>query len=483
MKTTLAAAISKLLAVSCVLLSVPAMASDQWAMDQANPAHTGYIPVTIDSNKIAFRWKKQVSTSALNPITVAAGSIFASDWGYFNTQHLYAINKNGQLAWGKSFSDIFSINPPSYADGKVYVQTGNSDSDTYLRAYAALSGNLVFQAPHAAQWERYLAPTIYKGNVYINGGTYGGMYSFNGGKGKLNWFYGDLPQVDNWTPAVDEKLAYSYIGSLYAVDRLTGKHLFTIANSGQQQAVPMLGGLNDVFVVDGGMLNRFKTDTHKIAWQKTYNFNEDYTGQPALANSVVYVGTTKGSLVALDQATGKILWAWKNTAKGIVINNIVATKSHVFFTTENKLYAVDLKTQQNVWSYPVSGHLALGESGLYVASGDGTLTAFGLGLPDIFATSIRYFWSTAINATQTKTITIRNVGDKKLTISDITSASFAFIVKSPTAFVLAPNQSKQVEIDFTPSTAGLIETDLTVKSDDENEPEIIVHLKGKGISS
>lgn len=476
-------AISKTLAVGCTLLSGLAMASDQWAMNQANPAHTGYMPVTIDPNKITLRWKKQVSAAALSPVTVAAGSVFVSDPGYFNAQHLYAIKKNGQLAWGKTFSNIFSVNPPSYADGKVYVQTGNHGSDTYLRAYRVISGDLVFQAPHEAQWERYLAPTIYKGSVYINGGYYGGMYSFDGAKGKQNWFYSGLPQTDNWTPAVDEKWAYTYLGKLYAINRITGKPAFTISNLGQQPQVPMLGGLNDVFVVDGGMLSKFETDTRKIAWQKTYGFNEDYTGQPALANAVIYVGTTQGSLVALDQSTGKTLWAWKNTVKDSVINNVVATKSHVFFTTANKVYAVDLKTRQNVWSYPASGHLALGESALYIASANGKLTAFRLGLPDIMASSVRYFGLTAVNTTRTKNITIKNVGDSNLTISDITSPSPDFIVKSPTAFVLAPNQSKLIDIDFTPSATGSIATDLTVKSDDGNESEVVVHLQGTGIPS
>lgn len=481
MKTKLSISVTKLMVISSTLLGHSAIASDQWAMYQANSSHTGYIPITINPSDIAFRWKKNVSSNALSPITVAENHIFVSDPGYFGTQHLYAIKKNGTMAWGKTFSNIFSVNPPSYADGKVYLQTGNHASDTYLRAYNAITGNIVFQAPHAAQWERYLAPTIYKNNVYINGGYYGGMYSFDGKKGHENWFYDGLPQTDGWTPAVDEKWAYTYLGSLYVVDRLTGKLAFKILNSGQQ-AVPMLGGLNDVFVIDGGMLSKFKTDTQKIAWQKSYGFNEDYTGQPALANNVIYAGTTLGSLVALDQATGKTLWAWKNADKDSAINNVIATKSHAFFTTANKIYAIDINTHQNVWSYPASGHLALGESALYVASGNGVLTAFRLGLPDIFAPSDVFFKSTVVNTTITKNIVIRNVGDKDLTVNEIISGSLLFNIKTPTPFVLAPKQTKLVDIDFTPTTADIFETNLIVKSNDENEPETSIHLKGKGTS-
>lgn len=455
------------------------MASDQWAMHQANPSHTGYVPVTIVPGDITLHWKKSLANTALSPVTVAQNQIYVAVPGYFNIQHMYSVKKNGHLAWGKSFSNTFSVNPPSYANGKVYVQTDNHSSDTYLRAYDAKSGNIIFQAPHSAQWEHYLSPTIYKNSVYVNGGSYGGMYSFGANQGYENWFYGGLPQVDSWTPAVDEKWAYSYIGSLYVVDRLTGKLAFEILNSGEQAQVPMLGGMNDVIVVDGGLLSKFNTSTQKIAWQKTYGFNEDYTGQPALANGIIYAGTTQGSLVALDQTTGKTLWAWKNTVKDSVINNVIATKSHVFFTTANKLYGIDIKTHKNVWSYAASGQLALGESGLYVAGNDGKLTAFKLGLADIFAPSGISFPRTAVDAISTKKITIMNVGDKNLAISSIVSGKAEYTVTSPSAFVIAPNQSKAIEVSFEPIAAGIVETDLIINSDDANEQQTSIHLKAR----
>ena len=64
----------------------------------------------------------------------------------------------------------------------------------------------MFQAPHSAQWERYYAPTIYDGSVYVNGGYYGGMYGFDAFGGAQQWF-NSLPQYDEWTPAVEADLA------------------------------------------------------------------------------------------------------------------------------------------------------------------------------------------------------------------------------------------------------------------------------------
>lgn len=471
--------ISKITVVSVYFLSYSAIASDQWAMFQANSSHTGYIPITINPRDISFRWKKKIGTTSQ---VVAAGNyVFFSDSGYFGTQHLYAAEKNGKLAWGKSFTGISSINPPSYSNGIVYMQSVNNDRDTYLRAYHSKSGNFIFQSPHGAQWEHYLAPTIYKGTVYIDGGAYGGMYSFNGKNGQENWFYSGLPQVDGWTPAVDENWAYTYLGSLYVIERLTGKLAFQIKNSGMEQAVPMLGGLNDVFVIDGGLLSKFDTNTRKIAWQKIFDFNEDYAGQPALANSIIYAGTTLGSLVAINQNTGKILWFWKNSIKEPVKNNIVVTKTHVFFTTASKIYCIDIKTRKNVWSYSASGHLTLGESALYIASDNGTLTAFRLGIPDILTPSNVFFESSIVNTVNTKKIAIINVGDKVLTVHTITSDSPIFEIKASIPFLVLPHQTKFVTIDFKPKTNDIFKANLTVKSDDENESETIIHLKGNGV--
>lgn len=475
--------INIVLSASVLLGSGRLLASDQWAMHQANPAHTGYIPVSINAGDITYQWKKTLSSVALSPVAAAQGLIYVAEPGYFGTQHLYVLRKNGNLAWGKAYSDIFSVNPPSYADGKVYIQTGNHSTGTFLRAFNARNGNVIFESPHAAQWERYLSPTIYKETVYINGGSYGGMYSFNGRNGHQNWFYGALPQVDGWTPAVDDKWAYSYIGGLYVVDRLTGASVFNILNSGtSSSSVPMLGGANDVFVIDGGMLTKFNTDTRKIAWQKIYNIGEDFTGQPALANGIIYAGTKAGRLVALSQTTGATLWSWKSTLKDSVQNNLIATKSHVFFGTANQIYCVDLNTHQSVWSYAGGGYLALAESALYIASPTGKLTAFKLGVNDLFAPSSYFFGQSAVQAPMSKSFSIKNVGDKTLAVSDIISDSSVFNVETtPTFFILTPGQSKLITVSFTPSATGRFAANLSIISDDQNEPEMIVKLNGKGI--
>src|SRR5207249_2602825 len=152
--------------------------------------------VTINPAQFTLKWQKTIPGGfALNPVTAADGKVLVSQAAYFDANAgLYSLDAStGNTLWGKTFGSVNSINPPSYANGNVYIQTCNHASDTYLRAYDANTGNLVFRSAHQAQWESYYAPTIFQGRVYIDGGYYGGMYSFDALTGTQNWFQG-LPQ-------------------------------------------------------------------------------------------------------------------------------------------------------------------------------------------------------------------------------------------------------------------------------------------------
>ncbi len=475
---------TKSILASSFLLACPGLeASDQWNMFQANPAHTGYIPVTINPADVTFRWSKDVGSS-LSPVTAGEGKIYFSKPGYFGIQNLYAIHKSGEFAWGKSYSDVFGVNPPSYSDGKVYVQigAGTSSSGPVLSAFQASTGNFVFQSPFDAQFESYDSPTVYDGHVYINGGSYGGMYSFGGTHGLQKWFYGGLPQVDGWTPAVDEKWAYCALeGKLYVLERLTGKLVFKISGASGSNPVPMLGIDNDVFIIDGGMLTKFDTLSRRIAWQKVFGINENYVGQPALAKGVVYAGTSQGRLVALSEGTGKVIWSAKVAANDSIKNNIIITDSHAFLGNSTNVFAVDLKTQRNAWTYAASGFLALAESRLYIANAKGKLTAIQLGIPDLYAPGSASFGTLAPLGQATKKIRLTNVGDMALNIAQVDSDSPAFqLLPLASAVTLSPGASWPVSVTFSPSEIGLFEGNLRIHSDDPNEPELIVSLKGEG---
>jgi hypothetical protein len=356
--------------------------SGSWPMFQADAQHTGYLPVSLDPPSFSLRWQRNVGGDyVLNPVTAGDGRVFVTLLTYFNdVTTLFALRTlDGETLWSKGFGSVFSVNPPSYAYGNVYVQTGNHGSDTWLHAFEGATGATVFKAPHAAQWERYYAPTIYDGEVYVNGGYFGGMYGFDAYTGAQLWFT-ELPQYDQWTPAVAGGTAYAYVGEdvpgLYGEDRLTGEQTQFIADPGfdwsgwSMNLAPVIGAHDDVIVIQDGRLIGFDTALGTIRWQVPSLF----AGQPSVALDRIYA-IDDGDLVVLDELTHALLWSWQPPA-GALTGPMIVTNKHVLASTGQAVYAVDLATHGSVWTYAVGGHLALADDTLFVASSDGTLTAF-----------------------------------------------------------------------------------------------------------
>jgi outer membrane protein assembly factor BamB len=360
---------------SFALLPAAAAAQIPWPTFQGNARHDGSYAATLHPATFVQRWEVTVGPGMLNQVAVADGKVFAS--GPNRTLFVLDASTGSQL-WSIAFPNAFSVNPPAYDGGRVYVQTGNHGNDTFLRCYNANTGALVFQAPHTAQWERYLAPTIVNGVAYVNGGYYGGMYAFNAVSGQQLWYQQGLPQYDEWTPAVEGNVAYAYVGGdLYACSTATGAIIYSIDDPGFSWAgwsmylAPVLGGHNDAFIVHSGRLVRFDLLTHGVAW----TLGPGYSGQPAVHNNVVYA-IAGGALVARDQDSGASLWAWSDPASQLT-GAIVVTQQHAIVRSATRTYVIDLNTHQSVWNIQRSGHISLGAGALYIASSSGVLTAVG----------------------------------------------------------------------------------------------------------
>lgn len=371
-------------AIRC-LADDPAEKLGSWPMFQANARHTGYVPVSLVPGTFRLEWRKELSGLPLNPVAAGEGKVFATVVTYFNdTTHLFALRSaDGAVLWSKRFTGeapgIFSVNPPSFAYGNVYVQTGDHGADTWLHAFEGTTGDPVFRAPHEAQWERYYAPTLYDGKAYVNGGYYGGMYAFDAYSGDRLW-YASLPQYDQWTPAVDRDRVYAYVGEyapgLYVKDRLTGVPAPNFVpdpnfewNGWSMNLAPVIGAHGDIVAIHDGRLVSFDPSSGSIRWEMQSGF----AGQPSIANDRIYA-IDGGQLVVLDEVTHAELWSWMPPS-GALAGSMIVTNTHLLASTADATFAVDLASHRSVWSYPLAGHLALADGMLFIASSGGSLTA------------------------------------------------------------------------------------------------------------
>ena len=361
-----------------------------WPTFQGNAAHTGYVPISLDSEGFEFKWEQTlVDAVPLNPVTAADGKVFVSLDASIKTTEgiLFALNaENGDELWSNDFGSVWTLNPPSYAGGRVYIQSiqeGGYYGPSFLRAFDANTGELAFESDFEAQQDGYYAPTIYDGTLYMCGGYYGCIYAYNASDGSMiqktdNY---QLPYYDEWTPAVNDQYIFAYVGAdLYAMDRNDITHVsFSVNGPGSgpddmsMRLAPVIGEQNDILVIQGFRLISFDVQQPGgIRWVVESIFN----GQPSVAKGVVYA-INSGALTAWDEGNGEPLWSWQAQGENVT-GSMIVTDTHVLVGTESNTYAIDLETHEDVWSYPAAGHLALGNDSLYIASSNGTLTAISI---------------------------------------------------------------------------------------------------------
>ena len=79
-------------------------------------------------------------------------------------------------------------------------------------------------------------------------------------------------------------------------------------------------------------------------------------------------------------------------------------------------------------------------------------------------------------------LTVSNIGDSTLIVSDINFSSAAFATLSDTSFSLQPDIAMLVNVTFTPDSVGLFTGTLTIFSNDSLNPETILVFTGSGVT-
>jgi outer membrane protein assembly factor BamB len=84
----------------------------------------------------------------------------------------------------------------------------------------------------------------------------------------------------------------------------------------------------------------------------TFKTDGPIIGSPAVANGVVYIGSTDGNLYAVDQETGKQKWKFKTFASRQVTSSPTIANGLVYFGGfDGILYAVDAQTGTMKWTF------------------------------------------------------------------------------------------------------------------------------------
>lgn len=366
-----------------------------WSTFQGNAAHTGYVPVTLNPDQFALRWK----IGSVNPrnasTTSALGTLVAANGVFYTARDnkLQARKElDGSLVWTYDLSSLAypTVNPPAVDNGVVYMVAGQQQS-AFMFGLDAATGSVVMKSAMPSQWGGYMAPVATGNAVYTSGGGYGGLYAFGAGGDTLFKVPGQMG--DLWSPAVDANSVYVYGNNSLAIyDRKSGDlqgkidDLVNPSYSFGPGGAPVLGSKGMVLAASysnatwsGGSnaLMKFNVEKGYIDWR----VNGAYSVTPAYADGVVYaLNKSPMRLEVRAESDAALRWSWTPPIAGETLWNgePVVTKNMVFVSTDRNTYAIDLRTRKPVWSYPLAGRLALSRSGILYIHSEEALVAIGV---------------------------------------------------------------------------------------------------------
>jgi outer membrane protein assembly factor BamB len=293
----------------------------------------------LDAATGAVLWTAATGGEVHSTPAVAGGMVYVgSDDG-----KVYALDAGtGAPVWTATISGSVGASP-AVVDGRVYI--GSLDR---LYALDAASGARVWSATLGGRIQA--SPAVAGGTAYVRSDD-NKLNALNAGTGAPVWTasIGPTPQPGepsfgtptSSSPAVADGMVYvgSFDGKLYALNATTGATVWTASDGGGvQSTATVLDGVVYVSLARGlgdQRLHAFDGATGASLWTSEV----DASAGPVLANGVLYVGTdgfstSSGLLVALNPASGAVLWSRLAAGDSSPVTSVVVANGAVYAANE-----------------------------------------------------------------------------------------------------------------------------------------------------
>ena len=193
--------------------------------------------------------------------------------------------------------------------------------------------------------------------------------------------------MDSWGPAALNSTVYRTGGTgVTAVTAATGAVVGTLNDARLTNVTtPVIGDANDLLTITGNRLMSVDLGTMTVKWDQSGS----YTGMPVVGNGTVY-GFSGTVVAARRENDGTLLWSWQppspyTTAAPAGIQSIALVNNLLFvslaalnYGQTGTTFAIDLTSHLTVWSYPMSGDIALSSQGYLFIAQNGKLVSIAV---------------------------------------------------------------------------------------------------------
>jgi len=276
-----------------VYLSSPAVADGVVYVGSGD--HNVY---AIDASRGTLLWKFATGNVVHASPAVANGTIYIGSWD----RYFYALDaKAGTLKWKyatgddrKIYNQVGIAGSAAVGNGKVYFGC----RDSHLYALDARTGALAWSHDEHGSWV-IASPAVSGNSVYYTTSDERTFFALDAvtGAQRFSVRYGAYAFS---SPAIAGSVAYfgTFDGRLYGVDVSTGKVVARFSTDASRE------NLASHLLPDGSLnLNPYYADPTLdgiiVGLSRIYQLGS-IAASPVIANGVLYVGSTEGTLYAID---------------------------------------------------------------------------------------------------------------------------------------------------------------------------------------
>jgi outer membrane protein assembly factor BamB len=308
--------------------------------------------VCLDSCDGKRLWKVQTDNSINGRPVVSNGIVCAVS--VIGT--IYGLDAaSGQLRWNFSLGDIWErwvYNSPAVKDDKVFCGVA-----PFFVCLDIKTGKKIWQAPPmGSDWVSCRSnPVIDDSAVYINGNWNwtSGLTVLNRKDGSVIWQKKEGFAATHSTPAVQGNTLFDMADNLlYSLDKKNGNMHWKMALGGLWTiSSPTIKGSTLVVGSSDGRVLAVDTATGKIIWSfqtgpsmgsfSPYVRNgSQVMASPVIADDMVYVGANDGAFYILNLVTGKLLWQYQISQPILSLPSVVGDRLY-FSDCEGTIYAFE----------------------------------------------------------------------------------------------------------------------------------------------
>ena len=362
-----------------------------WAMFHHDALRSG-ASLTTAPGSPTLMWTKVTSGPVYASPVVSDGLVLVPSWD----GNLYAMDEySGQRKWtfttsGPVYSSPAVVNGVVYLasrDGQVYA----INEQTGVQVWRT---NNVFNSPSFPITSSLL---VANGRIFFGNWCFaprcspvGYLEALDASTGNILWLNATGTSVIS-TPSIDNGRVFfgEDDGTVLAVNETNGHRIWGTNVASPVRNAPTIA-YGRVYI---GSFNRFyalNEATGATAWSfNTAGYN---TTSAAVYQGVVYFGTGRGNVYAVNSTTGTQIWGPTLSAASVSSSPALALGSKVLLVGSNDryLYALNMTTGVRLWRYltggAVSSSPALGDGRVFFGSQDSVVYALGAKIPQLYAT-------------------------------------------------------------------------------------------------